>query len=133
MTDGNGGKRHSLGRAGFFALGCLMVALGFIGAFLPLMPTTIFLILAAWCFGKSSPRLEAWLLDHPRFGPSLRAWRAEGAIPRRAKYMAAGGITFGYVVFWIAARPGLLLALVVGVIMGAIALWIWTRPEPAGR
>ena len=62
-------------RVGFLALGGLMLALGIIGAFLPVMPTTIFLILAAWCFGRSSPRLESWMLDHQRFGPALRQWR----------------------------------------------------------
>ncbi len=51
-----------------------MVMLGFIGALVPLMPTTIFLILAAWFFARSSPRLEAWLMHHPRFGATLRNW-----------------------------------------------------------
>ncbi len=70
-------------RAGFLALGGLMLALGIIGAFLPVMPTTIFLIVAAWCFGRSSPRLEAWMLDHPRFGLPLRQWREE----ERSRYV----------------------------------------------
>lgn len=58
----------------WFCAGWLMVALGFIGALLPVMPTTIFLIAAAGCFARSSPRFERWLLDHPRFGPPLVAW-----------------------------------------------------------
>jgi uncharacterized membrane protein YbaN (DUF454 family) len=71
-------------RIPYACLGGLMVALGFIGAFVPVMPTTIFLILASWCFARSSPRLEAWLLAHPHFGPTLSAWNATGAVPRAA-------------------------------------------------
>ncbi|BCP53309.1 hypothetical protein K32_19260 [Kaistia sp. 32K] len=121
-------------RAGFIALGFVFLALGIIGAFLPIMPTTIFLILAAWAFGRSSPRLEAWMLDHPRFGGTLRAWRAHGAIPRRAKWMACGGIALGYVVFYVSAAPSWLLAAFVALVMLACALWIVTRPEgPAAQ
>lgn len=114
----------------FFGLGCLMISLGVIGAFLPVMPTTIFLIIAAWCFGKSSPRLETWMLDHPRFGPGLRRWREEGAIAPRAKLMAVSGMTFGYALFWIEAKPGLLLAGLVTVFMLGAAAYVVSRPKP---
>src|SRR5690606_12798071 len=82
--------------AGWLALGLMLVGLGFIGAFVPLMPTTIFLILAAACFTRSSPRLEAWLLNHLPFGPTRRAWRAGGAVPRRAKIAACLGMAVGF-------------------------------------
>ena len=54
-----------------FAAGWIFTALGVVGLILPLMPGTIFLILAAWCFSQSSPRFEAWLLGHPRLGPQV--------------------------------------------------------------
>ena len=120
----------------FFCTGCLMVALGVIGAFLPIMPTTEFLIAAAWCFGKSSPRLEAWMLNHPRFGPALRQWRERGAMPRKAKVMAVSGMTMGYVMFWFHVRPGLPVACVVAAVMLCSAVYVATRPKPepvAGR
>lgn len=121
-------------RIGWLMLGFLCVGLGFVGAFLPLMPTTIFLILAVGCFARSSPRLEAWLLDHPRHGPALRAWREEGAISKRGKIAASGGITLGYGLFLLAARPAPGLALGVAAAMAACAGWILTRPRPrAGR
>ncbi len=82
-----------------------MVALGFIGAFLPVMPTTIFLILAAGCFARSSPSLEAWLLHHPRFGTPLRQWREQGAISRKGKAYAAAGMAAGYASFCGAPGP----------------------------
>lgn len=119
-----------LGRTAWLLLGLVFVALGIIGALLPLMPTTIFLILAAGCFARSSPRLEAWLLEHRRFGPTLRAWRAEGAIGRKAKAMACTGMAAGYGMFLWGARPGLPLALGVGAGMGACALYVLTRPMP---
>ncbi len=120
-------------RAMWLGLGFFFVALGFIGALLPLMPTTIFLILAAGCFARSSPRFEAWLLDHRQFGPTLRAWRAEGAIGRRAKTMACTGIAIGYALFWWGARPGLALGLIVAAAMAACAAYILSRPAPSGR
>jgi uncharacterized membrane protein YbaN (DUF454 family) len=106
------------------------VALGIIGAIVPLMPTTIFLILAAGCFARSSPRLEARLLNHPRFGPSILAWRDEGAIPLRAKQAACAGMALGYTIFWLSARPNRIVDLAVAVALAACAAWIVSRPLP---
>ncbi|HEX7871727.1 MAG TPA: YbaN family protein [Sphingobium sp.] len=119
-----------LGRTAWLVLGLICVGLGIIGALLPLMPTTIFLILAAGCFARSSPRLEAWLLGHKRFGPTLTAWRAEGAIGPRAKAMACTGIAVGYGLFCWSAHPRPLLALIVSAAMAGCALYILTRPLP---
>ncbi|MEE4450558.1 YbaN family protein [Novosphingobium resinovorum] len=123
-------RRGRIARIGWLLLGFLCVGLGFVGAFLPVMPTTIFMILAAGCFARSSPRLEAWLFDHPRFGPALRAWRTEGAISRAGKRAACIGIAIGYGLFWLGARPALGLALAVAAMMLACAAWIVTRPSP---
>jgi uncharacterized membrane protein YbaN (DUF454 family) len=117
-------------RAGWLALGLVCVGLGVIGAILPLMPTTIFLILAAGCFARSSPRLEAWLLNHRRFGPTLRAWRADGAIPRNGKIAACCGITLGFALFMFGAHPHWKLWLPVAVLMAGCALYIVSRPSP---
>ena len=68
--------------------GWLCVALGFIGVFLPVMPTTIFLILAAWCFTRSSERLHAWLIEHPLLGPYIRDYLSGEGMPMRAKVVA---------------------------------------------
>ena len=108
--------------AGF---GCIGLAI--LGAMLPGLPTTVFVILAAGCFGRSSPRLEQWLLDHPRFGPSLRAWRARGAIPRRAKAiaitsMAASGVVTAVTAPWF-------VGLGVGIVLVSCALYVGTRPH----
>lgn len=72
----------------YIILGSAAVLLGVIGIFLPLLPTTPFLLVAAWAFAKSSPRLESWLVTHPRLGRPLRDWRERGAIPARAKVVA---------------------------------------------
>lgn len=113
----------------YMALGFLMLALGIIGAFLPVMPTTIFIILAAWFFARSSPKLEARLLSDPRFGPLLSKWRDKGAIPPRAKLFACSGMAFGYGIFWWGAHPGPLLAVVVAVFMLGSAAYVLSRPN----
>ena len=107
-----------------------MLALGVIGAFLPVMPTTIFLILAVACFSRSSPRLEKWLLDSPTYGPSLRAWRDQGAVSRKGKAYACAGMAAGYLLFFWSAHPSLPLAIGVGVFFLASAAYVVSRPAP---
>jgi uncharacterized membrane protein YbaN (DUF454 family) len=109
--------------------GLLLSAVGLIGVVVPLLPTTIFLILAAGCFARSSPALEARLLDDPRVGPAIRDWRERGAISPRGKLLAVGGMTGGYTVFLLAARPDWLLSLAVAAAMALVAAWILSRPS----
>ena len=76
-------------RWGLLAFGWLNVGLGMIGVVVPGMPTTIFLIIAVWAFSKCSVRFQRWLWEHPKFGPSIRAWHLHRVIPVKAKIMAA--------------------------------------------
>lgn len=109
--------------------GWVFVGLGIIGAFLPVMPTTIFMIAALACFAKASPRFEQWLLAHPRFGPPLRAWREEGAISTRAKRIAVISMAVSWIIVVVTSH-GVLIALVVGAVLIAVATYVWTRPLP---
>ncbi|AXV66720.1 DUF454 domain-containing protein [Pseudoalteromonas lipolytica] len=86
-------------------LGLLMVGLGIIGIALPVMPTTIFFILALGCFTRSSPALSAWLLNHPRYGESLRYWQLYKVVPLRAKFLAGLGMAVGYFFLLQSAAP----------------------------
>jgi len=118
-----------MARTVFLLLGLGFTALGIAGAFLPLLPTTVFLILAAGCFARSSPRLEAWILNHKRFGPLVRAWRENGAIPRKAKILACAGMAAGFAIFFLSAHPGLWLGVGVAVALGACAAFVVSRPS----
>ena len=73
-------------------LGICFVVLGFIGIFVPMLPTVPFILLAAACFAKSSPRIHQWLLEHRHFGPGLHHWRTSRSIPKRAKIIAVTSI-----------------------------------------
>ncbi|MDQ0317637.1 YbaN family protein [Amorphus orientalis] len=116
-------------RLAFLALGYLLLALAFAGVVLPVLPTTPFVLAAAACFARSSPRLEAWLLAHPQLGPALVDWRAHGAIPSRAKRFAYAGMTAGYAIFFFTVRPGWLLAVLVGALMAFGAGFVASRPS----
>lgn len=122
------GTEAPLRRTTFKILGGGCVALGIAGAFLPLLPTTIFFVLAAACFARSSPALEKRILDHPVFGPQVIAWRDHGAIPRKAKLMAFAGMAGGFLVFYLTAAPNLWLTIGVAVFFIACAAYVGTRP-----
>lgn len=125
---------HPVARGAWLAMGFLLVGLGIIGALLPVMPTTIFLILAAACFARSSPRFEAWLLDHPRFGPTLRSWRETGAISSQGKIAACCGMALGFALFWVGIHPHAGQAVLVGTLLAGCAVFVLTRPtSPADK
>lgn len=115
----------------FWAIaGGLVLAIGVAGIVLPLVPTTPLLLLAAFCFARSSPRLEMWLVEHPSLGPPIRDWRAEGAISRRGKIWAVVAIaaTFGLSV-WLGLPSHVLI--VQAVVLGTVSLFLLTRPDPS--
>ncbi|MCV6547171.1 MAG: YbaN family protein [Cohaesibacter sp.] len=118
-----------LERGLYLTLGLVMSGVGIIGAFLPVMPSTIFFMAAAFCFARSSPRLEAWILNHPLFGPPVVAWRDHQAIPRKAKYTAFGGMAFGFMSFLYFAKPDWYLLLPVMAFFLYSAWYVGSRPE----
>jgi len=109
-----------------FALTSLL--LGFIGIFVPGLPTVPFLLLAAWAGSRGWPALEAWLLEHPRHGAAIRRWRERGAVTRRAKCWASATMVASLALLFASAAPR---ALVLGVTLfvAVVALWLWRRPE----
>lgn len=125
--------RSRTGRVLFGLAGAVSLALGMVGIFLPGLPTTVFVLIAAACFAKASPRLHQWLLDHRLFGPMVRDWEQHRSLTRRTKVVAVGSMSVmvGTSALWFfAGRPlvqGLLLAL--GAIGAFVVLRIPTRPR----
>jgi len=110
-------------------LGLLFVGLGALGLFLPLLPTTPFLLLAAACFARSSPRLHGWLLASPLLGPLLLDWERHGAIAPRAKWTCTL-LLLGAIAWPVATGKvtGTLLVILGATVLGVLS-FIWTRPS----
>lgn len=109
-------------------LGWICVAIGAVGLVLPGLPTTVFLLIALWAFGRGSPRFHAWLYRHPRLGPPLVAWREHGVVGRGAKITAllVMSLSFAAVVYS-GAPPAAIWA--TGVVLIAVAGFLLSRPS----
>jgi uncharacterized membrane protein YbaN (DUF454 family) len=113
----------------YLCLGYGSLALGIVGIFLPVLPTTPFVLLAAWCFTRSNPAMAERLYNHPRFGALLTTWRDQRAIPLRAKILALTTLAASYgVILLMADNP--MIPVILALIMGSVALYIATRPTP---
>ena len=110
-----------------FAVLCL--ALGIIGIIVPGLPTTVFILMAAWAAARSSPRLYRWLWNHRLFGPSLRNWAQGGKVSRRAKWSATIAMAVCAVILWFTAHQVWGAWLGIGT-MACVLVWLWCRPEP---
>jgi uncharacterized protein len=116
------------GRYLMIAFGWLCVGIGLVGVVVPGLPTTVFLLIAAWAFSRSSERFQRWLVEHPRLGPPVNAWRDRGAIPLKAKVLAVVTMS-GSLAIITAYGGGWILPAIVGAIMVCAAIFMITRPN----
>ncbi len=107
--------------------GSVCTILGFIGFFVPVMPSTIFFIIALWAFSKSSVRLHMWLYTHERFGRGLREWHQHRVIPVKAKWSALCAMTVSVAIVALFVAESWMLPTMITVILAPIALYILTR------
>lgn len=112
----------------WFTFGCLTVALAVMGIFLPLLPTVPFLLLAAFCFARSSDRAHSWLLNHPKLGPPIQDWQQSGAIGLKSKKTATICVIAAFmlsVVLGVAVH----LLLIQLLVLTCVMIFIWSRPS----
>ena len=110
------------------SLGWLCVGLGFVGVFVPGIPTTIFLIIALWAFTKSSEKLRHWLLNHKRFGPILNNWQEHKVVPRRAKILMVVLMSLAVILFYYASQS-LILTIGLIIILVSVAIYVISLPS----
>ena len=110
------------------SLGWLCVGLGFVGVFVPGIPTTIFLIIALWAFTKSSKKLRHWLLNHKRFGPILNNWQEHKVVPRRAKILMVVLMSLASILFYYSLQ-NLYLTIGLVIILVLVAMYVISLPS----
>jgi len=116
------------GKTGFRILAYISIGLAAIGVVLPLLPTTPFVLLAAFFASKGSPAFARWLEGHPSFGPAIRDWRRNRVIPLTAKVLACSMMILSWGLLLFLGAAGMVLA-VSGTFMVCVASYIVTRPS----
>ena len=113
----------------FLILGWLCLALGVLGIFLPVLPTTPFALLAAYFFSKSSERLHLWLLRQRHLGPLIKNWENHGVIRPRAKVLATVTMVVLFTYTNLFVPVSLAIKLFINAIAVGVLVFIWTRPS----
>jgi uncharacterized membrane protein YbaN (DUF454 family) len=116
-------------RVGLMVFGWFNIILGIIGRVLPVMPTTVFLLIALWAFSKSSLRFHRWLFEHPTLGRTIRAWHEHRVISARAKIMAVGMMASSLVYVTLFVADGWALPLGLAMSLSAVSAFIVSRPS----
>ena len=113
----------------FFTIGILSLSLGYVGIVVPGLPTTVFILIAAWAFSKCSTKFTYWIENHRLFGPMVLNWQQYRGLSRRAKKVAILTIipTFAFTIFIAFSLIGDLIFGFFGI---ALCTWLATRPEP---
>jgi uncharacterized membrane protein YbaN (DUF454 family) len=121
-------------RWAWWLLAYASLGMGILGVFVPGLPTTVFILIAAYAASRGSERLHGYLLSHPRFGPMIRDWHLHRAVSRRAKWaatwtMLACAVILLVVMLWTGSHRWWMVALPIAC-MATVATWLWRRPEP---
>lgn len=116
------------GKTGFRILAYISIGFAAIGVVLPLLPTTPFVLLAAFFASKGSPAFALWLEEHPSFGPAIRSWRRNRVIPLKAKVLACSMMTLSWGLVFVMGANAVVLA-ISGIVMACVASYLLTRPS----
>jgi len=128
--------KSRLVRSILISVGWVGVLLGMIGIIVPVMPSTVFFLIALWAFSNGSERFHHWLYNHRHFGPPLRAWQEHRAIPVKAKIFAVLGMMVSFVITLVVTSEGSLVPPIYAAVTIVVGLYILSRPsgaKPTGR
>jgi uncharacterized membrane protein YbaN (DUF454 family) len=115
-------KRHLWTALGFISLG-----MAYIGVVTPGIPWSIFVVFAAYCFAKGSPKMHAWIYGHPKFGPFLTNWTEKKVFPRKLKYLML--VTMSSTLVFLYFTAPLTAVLWSSGFMAVVAVWAWRYPD----
>lgn len=114
-------------KAVFFVLGWLCLIMAYIGVVTPGIPFSIFLVGAAYCFARSSKKMETWIYNHKHFGPFLTNWEKKRVFPQKGKYAMIAVMSSSLLIMYFTVPiKGVIYS---GICMALVAIWAWRYPS----